>query len=86
MTVKTNPNGRRTKRRAFIHAYMINHQREHGRAPTVQKLATHFGCGKTTMYRTLVRMAERGSVRHDYGTVPAFSAIVTPPYRTKHAK
>ena len=69
----------RTKKRAFVHAYMINHQRaNNGRAPSVQAIADHFGTVKSSAYAMLLSMAADGIVNHDYGTEPAFTAIETP--------
>ena len=68
----------RTKRRAFIHAYMINYQRQHGRPPTLSTIAKHFECGKTAVRETLLSMTDAGIVTYEPFTVPAFTAIETP--------
>lgn len=78
MSDKKTVGAKRTKKRAFIHAFMINYQRQHGRPPTLSAIAKHFGSGKTPVYYMLLSMAKNGIVRHDYGTKPSFTAIETP--------
>ena len=68
----------RTKKRAFIHAYMINYQRQHGRPPTLSTIAKRFGVGKTAVREILLSMADAGIVTHEPFIVPAFTAIATP--------
>ncbi|MCA9980328.1 MAG: hypothetical protein KDD89_05835 [Anaerolineales bacterium] len=69
----------RTKRRAFIHAHMINYQRQHnGVAPSLLTIAKHFGIGKTAVRETLLSMADAGIVTYEPFATPAFTAIATP--------
>ena len=79
MSDKKTVGAKRTKKRAFIHAFMVNYQRQNnGVAPSLSTIAKHFECGKTSVYSMLMRMANDGSVRYDYGYKPAFTAIATP--------
>lgn len=65
--------------RAMIHAYIVNHQRAHGRAPVLSVLRRKFGGSKTRIRSLLLQMVEAGSVEHDFARVPAFTAVASKP-------